>query len=35
MTVKLALEYPDAFAAIFPVCEAYYDSWITDKEIAP
>lgn len=34
MTVKLVLEYPDAFAAIFLVCEAYYDSWITDKEIA-
>ena len=34
MTVKLALEYPDAFAAIFPVCEAYNDSWITDEEIA-
>lgn len=34
MTVKLALNYPDAFAAIFPVCEAYKNEWITDEEVA-
>lgn len=34
MTVKLAIEYPDTFAAIFPVCEAYKSEWITDEEVA-
>lgn len=33
MTIRLLLSYPHYFAAAFPVCEAFLDSWITDKEI--
>lgn len=33
MTMALAISYPDYFAALFPVCEAYYDVWITDEQI--
>ncbi len=34
MTVNMLLNYPGFFAAAFPVCEAYPDSWISDKQIA-
>lgn len=34
MTVKLAIEYPELFAACFPVCEAYESEWISDEEVA-
>lgn len=30
MTMKMILTYPQYFAAAFPICEAYSDSWITD-----
>ena len=33
MTLKMAMEYPEMFAACFPVCEAYQDAWISDDEI--
>lgn len=33
MTLALAIQYPDYFAAAFPVCEAYQDAWITDDQI--
>ncbi len=33
MTMRLIIDYPDYFAAAFPICEAYQDSWITDEQI--
>lgn len=30
MTMNMILENPTYFAAAFPICEAYSDSWITD-----
>lgn len=33
MTVDLMINYPDYFAATFPVCEAYTDAWITDEAL--
>lgn len=33
MTMELLLSNPDVFAAAFPVCQAYQDSWITDEQI--
>ena len=33
MTVELARMYPDYFAAIFPICEAMMDFWVTDDDI--
>ncbi|MBR1812401.1 MAG: FMN-binding protein [Lachnospiraceae bacterium] len=33
MTMDLILNYPDYFAAAFPICEAYLDSGITDEQI--
>lgn len=33
MTLALLLEDPDFFAAAFPVCEAYRDSWLSDRDI--
>jgi predicted esterase len=33
MTLNMAINYPDYFAALFPVCEAYTDEWITDEQI--
>lgn len=33
MTMEMILKHPDYFAAAFPICEAYYDEFITDKEI--
>lgn len=33
MTMELLLNFPDFFAAAFPVCQAYQDSWITDGQL--
>jgi predicted peptidase len=33
MTMRMLIDYPDFFAAAFPVCEALYDEVITDKNI--
>ncbi|MBR1911205.1 MAG: prolyl oligopeptidase family serine peptidase [Treponema sp.] len=33
MTMNLLLKYPGYFAAAYPVCEAYNDSWISDADI--
>lgn len=33
MTMDLVLNYPDYFAAAFPICEAYLDSGITDEQL--
>ena len=33
MTMRMALDYPNYFAAAFPVCEALYDDTITDKQL--
>ncbi len=33
MTMDLILNYPDYFAAAFPICEAYLDSGITDEQL--
>lgn len=33
MTMEMILKHPDYFAAAFPICEAYQDQYITDKEI--
>lgn len=33
MTLALLLEEPDYFAAAFPVCEAYQDSWLSGQDI--
>lgn len=33
MTMRMAIDYPGFFAAAFPVCEALYDSTISDAEI--
>jgi predicted peptidase len=34
MTMKMILSYPGFFAAAYPVCEPYADSWISDAQIA-
>jgi predicted peptidase len=34
MAVNMALQYPDYFAAAYPICEAYMDSGITDEQLA-
>jgi predicted esterase len=34
MTIKMVLEFPDFFAAGWPVCEAYQDQWISQKDLA-
>lgn len=34
MTMNLITEYPEYFAAAFPVCEAYSDSWLTEEKLA-
>lgn len=31
MTMNMIMKYPTYFAAAFPICEAYDDSWITDE----
>lgn len=33
MTVHMIMEYPEYFAAGFPICEAYSVSWITPEKI--
>nr|MCR5415731.1 prolyl oligopeptidase family serine peptidase [Pseudobutyrivibrio sp.] len=33
MTMDMILNYPDYFAAAFPICEAYQDSGITDEQL--
>lgn len=33
MTMDMVLNYPDYFAAAFPICEAYRDSSITDAQL--
>ncbi len=33
MTMRMVIDYPDFFAAAFPVCEALYDNTITDEQI--
>lgn len=33
MTVNMVIEYPEYFAAAYPVCEAYAANWLTDAKI--
>lgn len=33
MTMNMLFQYPDYFAAAYPVCEAYNDEFITDEEL--
>lgn len=33
MTMRMCIDYPDFFAAAFPVCEALYDETVTDAQI--
>lgn len=33
MTMRMLLDYPDFFAAAYPVCEALYDDAVSDAEI--
>lgn len=33
MTIRLMVDYPDYFAAAFPVCEAFADAWLDDEDI--
>lgn len=33
MTMSMILQDPEYFAAAYPICEAYSDSWITDNQI--
>lgn len=33
MTMRMIIDYPDYFAAAYPVCEALFDDVITDEEI--
>ena len=33
MTVNLAIENPDYYAAIFPICQAYQSEWIDDDDL--
>ncbi|MCI2049364.1 MAG: prolyl oligopeptidase family serine peptidase [Lachnospiraceae bacterium] len=33
MTMRMCIDYPDFFAAAFPVCEALYDETISDEQI--
>ena len=34
MTMRMLFDYPDFFAAAYPVCEAFFDECITDDNIA-
>ena len=34
MTMDLILNYPDFFAAAYPICESYMDSGISDEQLA-
>ncbi len=33
MTVNMIIQYPEYFAAAYPVCEAYSVKWLTDEKI--
>jgi predicted esterase len=33
MTMRMIIDYPDFFAAAFPICEAFYDENISDEQI--
>ena len=33
MTMSLILDNPEYFAAAYPICEAYNDSWISEEEL--
>jgi len=33
MTMRMILQYPNKFAAAFPVCQAYDPNWITDEQL--
>lgn len=33
MTMRILVDYPELFAAAFPLCEAMYDKVLTDKDI--
>lgn len=34
MTMNMVMQYPDYFAAAYPICEAYRDAGITDAQLA-
>lgn len=34
MTINMLIEYPEYFAAAYPVCEAYAANWLNDKKIS-
>lgn len=34
MTINMLIEYPEYFAAAYPVCEAYAVNWLNDEKIA-
>ena len=34
MTMEMVLTYPELFYKAYPICEAYYDEYITDEQIA-
>ena len=34
MTMEMILKHPDYFYKAYPICEAYYDEYITDEQIA-
>lgn len=34
MTMNLLINYPDAFAAAYPVCEPYANDWLTEEKLA-
>ncbi|MDO4633693.1 MAG: PHB depolymerase family esterase [Eubacteriales bacterium] len=33
MTINMVVNYPEYFAAEFPICEAYNDEWLSDEQI--
>ena len=33
MTMRMIIDYPDYFAAAYPICEALYDETISDRDI--
>lgn len=33
MTVRMVLDYPELFAASFPVCQAMNSDWVTDEQV--
>lgn len=34
MTMEMVIKHPDYFYKAYPICEAYYDEFITDEQIA-